>query len=169
MPLAYINLNTKQYINFMCNSNFERRIFHDTYTEFQKQSTTFAANGRYNTFSEMLIADNEANVLHRKLHLSIVETVKGLDHRIPVLTDTQGNSILFKKAELKIYHSDLSNKAGHVVAICYTSPRLVLHEIVDDLLILSYNVKGQFNSTFMVKLTNDLVINYEKIEKAVYN
>jgi len=75
---------------------------------------------------------------------------------------------LFDWAELHIYASDLLNKAGHVVSVTYTSKKLVLHEIVGDLLILSYDVEGQFNETFMVKMTDELVLNYQQQEEMAY-
>jgi|GEM_PF-637913 len=169
MALAYINLSSKQYFNFMCRTDFERRIFHDTYKEFQKKSKPYSLNQSLHTFSEMVQANDKAKGLHQKLHYSVMNTVEALENKMPLLFDTDNKSILFDWAELHIYTSDLLNKAGHVVSLTYTSPRLVLHEIVGDLLILSYDIKGHFNETFMVKMTNDLVVNYVQTQKLVYS
>lgn len=169
MALAYINLSSKQYFNFMCKTDFERRIFHDTYREFQKKSKPFNENQSLHTFAQMILENKKADSLHQKLHYSIMDTIITLENKMPVLNDVNGKSILFDRSELRIYASDLLNKAGHIVSITYTSPKLVLHEIVGDLLILSYDLKGTFNETFMVKITEDLVINYEAAQELVYN
>ncbi|MFC3561798.1 hypothetical protein [Pedobacter jamesrossensis] len=169
MALAYINLSAKQYFNFMCKTDFERRIFHDSYKEFQKKSKIYSQNNTLHTFSQMLQENEKANSLHQKLNYSVLNTLIAQENKIPILSDLDGKSILFDLAELNIYASDLLNKAGHVVYITYTSTKLVLHEIVGDLLILSYDIKGNFNETFMVKMTDELIVNYEQIEESVYN
>ncbi|PWS32103.1 hypothetical protein [Pedobacter paludis] len=168
MALAYINLSSKQYFNFMCKNDFERRIYHDTYKEFQKKSKIYSLNNSLNTFADMVQANERANSLHQKLNYSIMNTVEALDNQMPILNDEDGNSILFDFAELNIYASDLLNKAGHVVSLTYTSPKLVLHEIVDDTLILSYDA-GNNNETFMVKMNNDIVVKYEQKSELVYS
>ena len=169
MALAYINLSAKQYFNFMCRTAFERRIFHDTYKEFQKKSKPYSSNQTFHTFTQMCEANGKANALHQKLHYAVMNTVVSLENKIPVLNDMDGHCILFDLADLRICSSDLLNKAAHVVSITYTSPKLVLHEIVGDLLILSYDEKGKFNKTFMVKMTDEIVINYEKNLELAYS
>ena len=169
MALAYINLRAKQYFNFMCSTDFERRIFHDTYREFQKKSKPYSLNQRLNTFLQMTQVNKKAKGLHEQLHYSVMNTIDALENKMPVLNDMENKSILFALAELHICTSDLLNKAGHVVSLTYTSPRLVLHELVGDLMVLSYDIKGQFNETFIVKMTNDLVVNYEQHQELVYS
>ncbi|GAA3966272.1 hypothetical protein GCM10022246_19030 [Pedobacter ginsengiterrae] len=168
MALAYINLSAKQYFNFMCKTDFERRIFHDSYKEFQKKSKVFSLNNTLHTFQQMLKENEKANTLHQKLNYSVMGALVAQENKIPVLNDLDGKPILFDWAELHIYASDLLNKAGHVVSVIYTSKKLVLHEIVGDLLILSYDVEGQFNETFMVKMTDELVLNYQQQEEMAY-
>jgi len=152
----------------MCKNDFERRIYHDTYKEFQKKSKIYSLNNSLNTFADMVQANERANSLHQKLNYSIMNTVEALDNQMPILNDEDGNSILFDFAELNIYASDLLNKAGHVVSLTYTSPKLVLHEIVEDTLILSYD-GGNNNETFMVKMNNDIVVKYEQKRELVYS
>ncbi|WP_316755754.1 hypothetical protein [Pedobacter aquatilis] len=168
MALAYINISAKQYFNFMCKTDFERRIFHDSYKEFQKKSKVFSLNNTLHTFQQMLKENEKANTLHQKLNYSVMGVLVAQENKIPVLNDLDGKPILFDWAELHIYASDLLNKAGHVVSVTYTSKKLVLHEIVGDLLILSYDVEGQFNETFMVKITDELVLNYQQQEEMAY-
>ncbi|WP_426327205.1 hypothetical protein [Pedobacter sp. R-06] len=167
MALASINLSVKQYFNFMCRTDFERRVFHDTYKEFQKRSKIYSLDQHLHTFSQMQQASEKANTLHQKLQYSVMNSIAALEHKIPVLSDLEGHPILFDWAELNIYASDLLNKAAHVVSITYTSPQLILHEIIGDLLILSYSGKEQ--ETLVVKITENLVVNYEQRESLVYN
>jgi len=169
MALAYINLSAKQYFNFMCRTDFERRIFHDTYKEFQKSSKPFSLRQTLHTFSQMCQANDNAVQLNQKVHYAVMDTIQALDNKMPVLNDANGKAISFDWAELNIYQSDLMNKAAHVVSLTYTSPKLVLHEIVNDLLILSYDIKGQFNETFMLKMTDDLVINYQQRRQLLHS
>jgi len=96
-----------------------------------------------------------------------MKTIDALENKMPVLQDIENKSILFSLAELHICSSDLLNKAVHVVSLTYTSPRLVLHELVGDLMVLSYDVKGNFNETFIVKMTDALVVNYEQHQDLV--
>ena len=167
MALASINLSVKQYFNFMCRTDFERRIFHDTYKEFQKRSKIYRLDEQAHTFSQMQQASEKANTLHQKLQYSVMNSIAALAHKIPVLSDLEDHPILFDWAELHIYASDLLNKAAHVVSITYTSPKLILHEIIGDLLILSYN--GKENETLVVKITENLKVNYEQHENLVYS
>ncbi|MDN3587463.1 hypothetical protein QWY86_12330 [Pedobacter aquatilis] len=169
MALAYINLSATQYFNFMCKTDFERRIFHDTYEEFQKKSKIYNPDNSLHTFAQMENASEKAKLLHQKLHYSAMNTIASLNNKMPILNDEAGKSILFDLADLKIFASDLKNKAGHVVSITYTSSKLLLHEIVGDMLIVSYDFRDDFNETFMVRMTNDLVIKYEKNKVLVYD
>lgn len=162
MALAYINLSSKQYINFMCRTDFERGIFHQTYRAFQKKSKAFARNNMVHTFSQMLEEDVRANCLHQKLESSVMDQLMALANKMPDLKDSRGQAILFDWAELQILTSDLLNKAAHVVSVTYTSPKLILHKTVGDFLVLSYYSKNNFNEIFMVKFTDELSINYDK-------
>ncbi len=167
MALARINLSVKQYFNFMCRTDFERRIFHDTYKEFQKRSKIYSLDHHLHTFSQMQQANGKANSLHQKLQYSVMNTLEALEHKIPVLNDIEDHPILFDWAELNIYASDLLNKAAHVVSITYNSPKLILHEIIGDLLVLSYNDK--MHETLVIKITDNLMVNYEQRESLVYS
>lgn len=96
-----------------------------------------------------------------------MNTLEALEHKIPVLNDIEDHPILFDWAELHIYTSDLLNKAAHVVSITYNSPKLILHEIIGDLLVLSYNDK--MHETLVIKITDNLIVNYEQRESLVYS
>ncbi|GAA4207363.1 hypothetical protein GCM10022289_29690 [Pedobacter jeongneungensis] len=167
MALAHINLSVKQYFNFMCRTDFERRIFHDTYKEFQKKSKIYSLDHHLHTFSQMQQANGKASTLHQKLQYAIINSIAALNHKMPVLNDLEDRPMLFDWAELHLCSSDLLNKGAHVVSITYTSPKLILHEMIGDLMILSY--KGKENETLMVKVTENLIVNYEQHESLVYN
>jgi len=167
MALAYINLSVKQYFNFMCRTDFERRIFHDTYKEFQKKSKIYSLDHHLHTFSQMQQANGKADVLHQKLQYAVINSIATLEHKMPVLNDLEDRPMLFDWAELHICSSDLLNKGAHVVSITYTSPKLILHEMIGDLMILSYD--GNENETLMVKVAENLIVNYQQEESLVYN
>ena len=169
MALAHINLSVKQYFNFMCRTDFERRIFHDSYKEFQKRSKIYSLNQQVHTFSEMQQINEKTNSLHQKLQYSVMHTIESLDHKIPVLEDLEGNALTFDWAELHIHTSDLLNKAAHVVSLTYTSPKLILHEIIGDLMVLSYSNRNAKDETLMVKITENLTVNYEESNSWVYS
>jgi len=167
MALAHINLSVIQYFNFMCRTDFERRIFHDTYKEFQKKSKTYNLNRHLHTFSQMQQANSKANALHQKLQYAVMNNITALEGKMPVLNDLEERPVLFDWAELHIYDSDLLNKGAHVVSITYTSPKLILHEIIGDLMILSYS--GREEETLVVKITENLTVNYEQHESLIYS
>ncbi|KIA95333.1 hypothetical protein OC25_05625 [Pedobacter kyungheensis] len=169
MALAHINLSVKQYFNFMCHTDFERRIFHDSYREFQKKSKIFSQNQQVHTFSQMLQINEKAGSLHQKLQYAVMPSIANLEQKMPVLGDLDGNALKFDWAELNIVSSDLLNKGAHVVSITYTSPKLVLHEIIGDLLVLSYCKPGSKGETLMVKITENLMVNYEESNSLVYS
>jgi len=168
MALAHIHLSTKQYFNFMCRTEFERRIYHDSYREFQRKSKVFNHDERLHTFSSMVKANPEAVSLHQKLNYAVVGSVESLEHEMPVLRATDGKAIRFDWAEFHICESDLKNKAAHIVSLTYTSSKLVLHEMVGNFLILSYKSAEDLNETFMVELNEDIAVNYEKSTVLVY-
>lgn len=167
MALAHINLSVKQYFNFMCKTDFERRIFHDTYKEFQKKSKIYSLDQHIHTFSQMQKVNAKANALHQKLQYAVMNNITALENKMPVLSDLEERPVLFNWAELHICDSDLLNKGAHVVSITYTSPKLILHEIIGDLLILSYS--GKEEETLMVKITENLMVNYQPHESLVYS
>lgn len=167
MALASINLSVKQYFNFMCRTDFERRIYHDTYKEFQKRSKIYCLDQSLHTFSQMQQANEKAVMLNQIVQYSVMNSIAALEYKIPVLSDLENHPILFDYAELAICASDLLNKAAHVVSITYTSRKLTLHEIVGDLLILSYS--DQNNETLVVKLTENVTVNDELCERLVYS
>ena len=74
--------------------------------------------------------------------------------------DENGNAIKFEWAELEIIDSDLLNKAAHVVSLTYTSPKMLLHEIDKELLVLSEETEGKSDSIFKIKITEELRIDY---------
>lgn len=167
MALAHINLSVKQYFNFMCRTDFERRIFHDTYKEFQKKSKIYSLDQHLHTFSQMQQANGKASALHQKLQYAVMNNITALENKMPVLNDLEDRPMLFDWAELHLCDSDLLNKGAHIVSITYTSPKLILHEIIGDLLILSYN--GKEEETLMVKITENLMVNYQQHESLVYS
>ncbi len=169
MALAHINLSVKQYFNFMCQNDFERRIFHDSYREFQKKSKIFSQNQQAHTFSQMLQLNEKAGSLHQKLQYSVMPSIVALEGKIPVLGDLDGNALRFDWAELHILSSDLLNKAAHVVSLTYTSPKLALHEIIGDLLVLSYDKTNGSGETIMVKINENLMVNYQESNNLVYS
>ncbi|XZQ03615.1 hypothetical protein ACJVDK_15530 [Pedobacter sp. MW01-1-1] len=168
MALAHINLSFKQYFNFMCRTDFERRMFHDTYSEFQKASKIYSFNNTLHTYKQMLQANPKAIALQERLNFVVMNTLGNLDNKMPNVQDTSGKSILFDLAELTIHSSDLLNKAGHVICVTYTSPKLVLHEIIDDVLLVSYDGKIDTES-FMIKLSSEIAINYHENAELVYS
>ncbi|MEH3113363.1 hypothetical protein [Pedobacter terrae] len=167
MALASINLSVKQYFNFMCRTDFERRIFHDTYKEFQERSKIYSLDERLHTFSQMQQANKKAIALNQKLQYAVMNSIAALAYKMPVLNDIENRPILFDNAELHICASDLLNKAAHVVSITYTSPKLILHEIVGDLLILSYSAKDYEKS--MVKISENVKVNYDQSKSLAYS
>ncbi|SER12603.1 hypothetical protein [Pedobacter rhizosphaerae] len=166
MALAYINISTKQYFNFMCKTEFERRIFHDSYREFQKKSKVYSLNQRLHTFAQMCDYNEKAISLNYKLNNAVINSIEALENQMPNLKNKEGQSILFDHAEFQICSSDLMNKGAHVVSLTYTSPKLVLHEIIADALVLSYDLLEE-NEPFLLQMTSDLVINYERSEELV--
>jgi len=167
MALAYIKLSAKQYFNFMCKTDFERRIFHDSYRAFQQQSKIYNLNQSLHTFEQMCRYNEKAKALNRKLNAAVMDTIETLGNQTPNLFNHYGQPILFDSAELHIHASDLLNKAAHVVSLTYVSPKLVLHEMVANALILSYGTPVQ-NQPFMVQLKPELEITHIKTEELMY-
>ncbi|MCX2573421.1 hypothetical protein [Pedobacter sandarakinus] len=158
MALAYINLSAKQYFNFMCTTAFERRIFHDSYSAFQLQAQRYVKTPSTHTFEHMLTTNPGAASLHQQLNTAVANTINGLKNKAPIICNTDNEPLFFDVADFEIHSSDLLNKAAHVVAITYTTPILVLHDIVGDCLVLSYQAENTIDHTFMVNFNQELKI-----------
>ena len=161
MAKALIQLACRQIINATCESIFEKSVWSASYNEFLLKSQAYNQEGKFTTFAQLKANDGRANSLHYKSGFAVVGFVSTLNQQIPNLATTLGKSILFETHEFEVIDTDITNKQMHQVAIIYTSKPLVLHEIIGEYILVSYNNttdEQKAATTFMVKMQAQLSV-----------
>src|SRR5882672_7342431 len=127
MAYPIIKLAYQQIIDATTQSDFEKNIFNDTYSELLLQAKVYDREGEFKTVAEIILANPKANSLHYKVGFAIGLYVNELNKKIPGLTDSLGNAVSFDIFKTDIIHSDLTNKANHKIALTYlTSSRILV-------------------------------------------
>lgn len=169
MGKAFIKIRYKHVISNTHQTNFEKDVFHDTYSEFLMQAQGYNQDNRFTTFSQLVNNNPKANSLHYKVGFAVGLYVKDLNNIIPALKDSLDKTIVpFTAHQFEIIDSDITNKAAHKVAITYTSPALLLLDTIGDYFLLSNNEKVNVTNepveTYMLKMRNSLsIFSYQPI------
>jgi hypothetical protein len=168
MTKAIIKLTYKQVIDASSIGDFEKNVLFASYQEFLLKSQAYNPGSKLKTFSEMKNNDGRANSLHYKLSFVIGYFIETLKNRIPVITDTLGNSITFEMPKFELIESDVTTMAAHRVAINYITPELTLLNTIGEYLVLT---TGNGEEAFTIKMQNNLAItSYQLAEsKAAVN
>lgn len=168
MTKAIIKLTYKQVIDASSTGDFEKNVLFASYQEFLLKSEAYNPGNKLKTFSEMKNNDGRANSLHYKLSFVIGYFIETMKNKIPVVTDTLGNSITFEVPKFELIESDVTTMAAHKVAINYITPGLTLLNTIGEYLVLS---AGNGEETFTVKMQDGLAItSYQQVEsKAAVN
>ncbi|MBD1387126.1 hypothetical protein IDJ75_17700 [Mucilaginibacter rigui] len=168
MTKAIIKLTYKQVIDASSTGDFEKNVLFASYQEFLLKSQAYNPGNKLTTFSEMKNNDGRANLLHYKLSFVIGYFIETLKNKIPVVTDTLGNSITFEVPKFELIESDVTTMAAHKVAINYITTELTLLNIIGEYLVLS---AGNGEETFTIKMQDGLAItSYQQAEsKAAVN
>jgi hypothetical protein len=117
MTKAIIKLTYKQVIDASSTGDFEKNVLFASYQEFLLKSQAYNPGNKLKTFSEMKNNDGRANSLHYKLSFVIGYFIETMKNKIPVVTDTLGNSITFEVPKFELIESDVTTMAAHKVAI----------------------------------------------------
>lgn len=164
MSKVLIKLTYKQVIDSSAETDFERNIFSASYEEFLLKSQAYNPGRVLRTFSEMKNNDGRASLLHYKLSFVIGYFIETLKNKIPVFTDTLGNSINFQVPQMELIESDITDIKAHKVAINYITGELLLLNTIGEYLILSAD-NGE--TTFTVKMQAQLAISrYQQVDSA---
>ena len=155
MSKAIIKLTYKQVIDAASTTDFEKNVLFASYQEFLLKSQAYNPGNRLKTFSEMKNNDGRSNSLHYKLSFAIGYFIETLKNKIPVLTDTLGNSITFEVPKFELIESDITTIAEHKVALNYITGELTLLNIIGEYLVLT---AGSGEETFTVKMQDGLSI-----------
>jgi hypothetical protein len=162
MTKAVIKLTYKQVIDASSTGDFEKSVLLASYQEFLQKSQAYNPGNKLKTFSEMKNNDGRAKLLHYKLSFVIGYYIETLKNRIPVVTDTLGNSITFEVPKFELIESDITDMAAHKVAINYITAELTLLNTIGEYLILT---AGNGEETFTIKMQDGLAItSYQQVE-----
>lgn len=162
MTKAIIKLTYKQVIDASSTGDFEKNVLFASYQEFLLKSQAYNPGNKLKTFSEMKNNDGRANSLHYKLSFVIGYFIETMKNKIPVVTDTLGNSITFEVPKFELIESDVATMAAHKVAINYITPGLTLLNTIGEYLVLS---TGNGEESFTVKMQDGLAItSYQQAE-----
>ena len=164
MQQAIIKLSLKQEISQSATSEFEQKIWRDSYAEFCLQAQAYFEGGSYVTFSQMTTANPKAKSLHYKVGFSVGLYLQQLQQQMPGTQDTLDSlSLPFELCEFSIIESDLQRPEAHRVALTYTSRPMLLLGVIGEKLLLTQDVQqwpvaGNSVSTFMVHLSPHMAV-----------
>lgn len=166
MTHPIIKLGYRQIIDVSAQSDFERNVFNDTYSELQLQAKVYNREGKFNTVAEMISANPKANSLHYKVGFAIGLYVNDLNKKIPGLKDSLGDPVFFDIFKTDIIHSDLTNKTSHKIALTYfTNPQLLVSSFGKYIVLsepkeIGQQLKGELK-TYTIALRPQLsIVNY---------
>ncbi len=132
-----IRLAYKQVIDASAQSDFEKKIFNDTYSELLMQEQVYNREKKFTTVAEMIAANPKANSLHYKVGFAIGLYVEDLNKKIPGLIDSLGNAVHFEIFKTEILHSDITDREKHMIALTYITQSLLLVDSLGHYLVLS--------------------------------
>jgi hypothetical protein len=161
---ALIKLSYRQVIDHTSGSDFEKKVFKDSYAEWLMQVQRYNKDNQFTSFQSIVANDPKANSLHYKVGFSIGLYVQELNRQIPGLRDAQQSiSIPFVEHQLEIVDSDVRDVRQHVVAITYTTDAISYIGNAGEFLILSFDDPGQLApgawiSTFLLPMQSGLTI-----------
>lgn len=162
MTKAVIKLTYKQVIDASSTGDFEKNVLLASYQEFLHKSQAYNPGNKLKTFSEMKNNDGRAKLLHYKLSFVIGYFIETLKNKIPVITDTLGNSVNFEVPKFELIESDVTSMAAHKVAINYITTGLTLLNTIGEYLVLT---TGNGEETFTIKMQDGLAItSYQQVE-----
>jgi hypothetical protein len=170
MAKALIKLAWRQIIDSNSSTDFEKRIFHDSYAEFLMKIQTYNPENKFSTFSEVVANDGRANSLHYKCSFAVLHHIETLKNKIPGLSDAAGRfAIPFDVPEFKVLESSITDKSVHKVAINYITDVFTLVESFGEYMVLAFGDQSEYAAnpgldTFTVKMQQNLsVINYKEL------
>ncbi len=156
--MTKIKIAYRQVIDSRSSSDFEKKLFNDSFNEFYLQSQAYSEGGRLKTFQDLIVRNTKANSLHYKVGFSVGRYIAELKNVIPGLRDSIGKPLAFENHEFQLLDSDISNKNFHKIAIIYTSDWLDLLAISGNYVIVSdARVDGSI-STLTIQLRENLSI-----------
>ncbi len=162
MATALIKLTYRHLINKHSEAAYEKNIFQASYREFLFKSQAYNHDGSLKSFTQMKARDGRANSLHYKISFAALHFLDELKNNIPVLTNVIGGSIQYEMPAFELVESDIINPGAHQVAIKFVTGPLVLHLVVGDVMVLSYQLPGGLQNdnaeTFTVKIQPGLAI-----------
>jgi hypothetical protein len=155
--MTKIKVACRQLIDSKSTSDFEKKLFNDSFNEFYLQSQAYSEGGRLKTFQDLIEHNPKAHSLHYKVGFSVGRYVEELKNVIPGLQDSIGKPLAFENHEFQLLASDISNKNFHKIAIIYTSPWLDLLAIAGNYLIVGKS-RGDSISTLTIQLRENISI-----------
>jgi len=154
MTKALIKLAYRQVINAESTSNFEQRVFNDSYAEFLMKIQAYNPDGKFEKYSEIVANDGRANSLHYKTSFAILHHLEELKGKIPGLYDSADRiQLSYEVPEFKLIESGINDKSIHKVAITYITGTLTLIDTIGDFLLLAVGDQSEKEEmeTFMLR------------------
>lgn len=117
---------------------WEKWVHTDTYRELKMQFQLFDPEKKYQLFSQLSHANNQAEKLHFLVSAAVRGYLTQLNNKLPDIKNNLGKSFLtFSNYQFEIIESDVKDSKKHVVAVCFFSDPMIWHATVGDYLLLS--------------------------------
>ena len=157
--MTKIKIAYRQIIDSRSPSEFEKKLFNDSFDEFYLQSQAYSDGGRLKTFQDLIGQNPKANSLHYKVGFSVGRYIAELKNVIPGLRDSIGKPLAFENHEFQLIDSDISNKNAHKIAIIYISDWFDLLAVAGNYLIVGTPHGGDGStSTLTIQVRDNLSI-----------
>jgi hypothetical protein len=172
MKMALVKIAWKQVIDIAAKTDFEKKVFHDSYHEFLMKAQTYNTEKKFTSFAEMVNHEPKANSLHYEVGFSVGLYINELNGVIPGAYDTLGLvPIRFTAHKFQVIASDINDRSAHKVAIIYITEQMSLLDNFGDNLLLSYGNKFEglaetgimepVKDSFILKISPEIsIINY---------
>jgi len=163
--MTKIKIAYRQIIDSISSSDFEKKLFNDSFNEFYLQSQAYSEGGRLKTFQDLISHNPKANSLHYKVGFSVGRYIAELKNVIPGFRDSIGKPMAFENHEFQLLDSDISNKNAHKIAVIYTSDWFELFGIAGNFLIAGNSLEDGAISTLAIQLRENVsIVEWNKVK-----
>ena len=162
MPPTTLRLTFRFLIDQSNNDTVVKHAHRLTYEEFLLKSQVYNPGQLFTRFTEMRSHDGRANSLHYKTGFAISGLIKSFGEKMPGLRDNIGQQIPFELYRFELIESDIHDRTHHMAAIYFTSPVLLLHAAIGNMLVCSLKdmLEENSNIVYTIPLQENLGISY---------
>ena len=135
-----VKLSFRQIVDSTSQTEFEKKVWEDSYDEFLIQTQSFDREGKCKTWHELVAQFPKAKInVTYKTGFAIGLFVKSLNNIVPHIKDNLDSIVIpFTGWTFEIIDSDIRSRQQHRVAITYETDEVELKEIIGDFMVVAF-------------------------------